>query len=70
MFSAQEKEWIAGKVQEILLSLKHPELPYKGIEFTLIVCGITPTLFDVVRDDKTQKKLNSSFACALMEAEK
>lgn len=39
MFSMKEKQIIAEKIEEILLSLDHPEMPKEKPDFTLTVCG-------------------------------
>lgn len=39
MFSMEEKKLIAQKVEEILLSLNHPEMPTEKPKFTLNVKG-------------------------------
>ena len=39
MFSAKEKQLIAKKVEELLLSLKHPEMPTELPNFSLHVDG-------------------------------
>ena len=40
MFSKQEKQFIAAKVEELLLSLNHPEMPKERPSFCLKVDGI------------------------------
>lgn len=39
MFSMKEKAFIAQKVEEILLSLDHPEMPKSRVKFALRVDG-------------------------------
>lgn len=39
MFSQNEKQVIAQKIEELLLSLKHPEMPTEKLSFTLHVNG-------------------------------
>jgi hypothetical protein len=39
MFSTEEKRLIAGKLEELLLSLNHPEMPTAKARFTLHVDG-------------------------------
>ena len=39
MFSLKEKQYIASRIEELLLSLKHPEMPTKNPDFTLRVEG-------------------------------
>lgn len=39
MFSVQEKQHIARKIEEILLELKHPEMPTEKPKFQLHVDG-------------------------------
>ena len=39
MFSMQEKQHIAAKIEELLLSLEHPEMPTEHPEFALVVQG-------------------------------
>jgi hypothetical protein len=37
MFSIAEKKMIAGKIEELLLALKHPEMPIEKPKFSLHV---------------------------------
>lgn len=39
MFSSKEKQHIASKIENILLSIDHPEMPKEKPEFTLFVKG-------------------------------
>lgn len=39
MFSKKEKQMIAKKIEELLLSLNHPEMPSENPVFTLHVNG-------------------------------
>ncbi len=39
MFSLKEKQYIASRIEKILLELNHPELPRKQLEFHLHVEG-------------------------------
>jgi hypothetical protein len=39
MFSRKDKEWIATKIEEILLALKHPEMPHEKPKFKIIILG-------------------------------
>ncbi len=42
MFSMKEKQFIAQKLEEILLGLKHPEMPTERPKFSLHVDGKEP----------------------------
>ena len=39
MFSIKEKQWLAGEIEKLLLSLKHPEMPTETPSFKLHVDG-------------------------------
>ena len=39
MFSSQEKQFIAGEIEKILLKLDHPEMPKEKPSFELTVVG-------------------------------
>ena len=39
MFSVKEKQYLAQKIEELLLELKHPEMPDEKPEFKLHVEG-------------------------------
>jgi hypothetical protein len=39
MFSRKEKEFIARKVEEILLALNHPKMPFEKPRFVMSVFG-------------------------------
>jgi len=39
MFSVKEKQYIAGEIEKILLSLKHPEMPTEKPEFEIHIAG-------------------------------
>ena len=39
MFSIKEKQWLAGEVEKLVLSLHHPEMPAERPKFTLHVDG-------------------------------
>ena len=42
MFSTDQKRWISNKIQEVLRSTNHPELPDGEIQFNLHVEGAEP----------------------------
>ena len=39
MFSMKEKQFVAGQIEKLLLSLKHPEMPKEKPMFTLRIEG-------------------------------
>lgn len=39
MFSVKEKQWLAGEIEKLLLSLDHPEMPKEKPDFHLNVKG-------------------------------
>ena len=39
MFSVKEKQLIAKAVEDVLLSLDHPEMPKEHPRFVLVACG-------------------------------
>lgn len=58
MFSLQEKQHIAKKVEELLLSLNHPEMPKEKPKFHLRVDGAEEWSFAEIDPNWTFNKTN------------
>lgn len=55
MFSVKQKREIADKVQQILRSTGHPELPQEEIEFELRVAGAEEWSWAIIRNNGAVK---------------
>lgn len=56
MFSVAEKKLIAQKLEELILSLKHPEMPTEKPNFTLHIYGKEPWSFADISPNWTFEK--------------
>lgn len=60
MFSIEEKQQIAGAIEKILLSFKHPEMPTEKPEFTLRVDGKEDWSWAEIKPNWTYNDQNST----------
>ena len=69
MFSVRQKREISAKIQNILRSTNHPELPEGSITFTLNVSGKEVWSWAVIKNNSAVKSPNINIHNELMDLE-